>query len=290
MMRGTVAGLPRAGKACLLAGFLAFAIAPSAGAQVQVDSSVPDSVGAPTQTETDRWSYSLGLGAALVPDYEGSEDYKVAPLPVARAQKGYQYGQLFGSKVTSNFVPHPNLRAGLVVNYISKRDDVENDRVDDLKSVDASLMLGGLVGYDVHLQPGTLGFEVEVTRDVIDGNDGWLVQPEVRYRRKLNEDWGLHVATILTYASDNYMDSYFSIDGADSARSGLSTFDADAGIKDIGANAALTYSFAEHWAVGGIVSYKRLLNDAEDSPVTKVGDENQYVAGVFLTYSWQGGD
>ena len=98
------------------------------------------------------------------------------------------------------------------------------------------------------------------------------------------------MATTLTYASDNYMDSYFSIDAADSARSGLSQFNADAGIKDVGANAALTYSFSEHWAAGGIVAYKRLLNDAEDSPVTKVGDENQYVAGVFFTYSWQGGD
>ena len=255
-----------------------------------MDSSVPGSVGAPTEGPTDNWHYTLGLGAAAVPDYEGSEDYKAAPLPIARATKGYQYGQLFGGKVTSNLIPHPNFRAGLVLDYIPKRDDVENNRVDNLKTVDASLMVGGLVGYDLHLNPGTLGFEVELTHDVIDGNDGWLLQPEVRYRRKLSEDWGLHVASTLTYASDNYMDSYFSISAADSARSGLPTYDASDGIKDVGVNMALTYSFTEHWAVGGIVAYKRLLNDAEDSPVTKVGDENQYVAGLFFTYSWQGGD
>jgi len=37
-----------------------------------------------------------------------------------------------------------------------------------------------------------------------------------------------------------------------------------------------------------IVAYKRLPNEAEDSSATKMGDENQYVAGLFLTYSWQG--
>jgi outer membrane protein len=289
-MCGVVVSLPRAVLVCLLTGFMAFLFVSSAEAQVQIDASVPGSVGAPTQEQTDKWSYSLGLGAALVPDYEGSEDYKVAPLPVGRIQKGYQYGQIFGGKITSNLLRHPNFRLGPVIQYIPKRDDVENNRVDDLKTVDASLMMGGLVGYDMHLQPGTLGFDVQWTHDVIDGNDGWLLQPQIFYRRKLNEDWGLHVATTLTYASGNYMDSYFSIDAADSARSGLSTYNADAGIKDVGANAVLTYSITEHWAVGGLVAYKRLLNDAEDSPVTKVGDENQYVAGAFFTYTWQGGD
>ncbi len=289
-MCGVVARLPRTGLVCLLTGIMAFLFVSSTKAQVQIDASVPGSVGTPAEEQTDNWRYSLGLGAALVPDYEGSEDYKVAPLPVGRVQKGYQYGYLFGGKITSNLLPNPNFRLGPVVQYIPKRDDVENNRVDDLKTVDPSLMVGGLVGYDMHLQPGTLGFEVQWTHDVIDGNDGWLLQPQIFYRRKLNEDWGLHVATTLTYASDNYMDSYFSIDAADSARSGLPTYNADAGIKDVGANAVLTYSITENWAVGGLVAYKRLVNDAEDSPVTKVGDENQYIAGAFFTYSWQGGD
>jgi outer membrane scaffolding protein for murein synthesis (MipA/OmpV family) len=178
----------------------------------------------------------------------------------------------------------------LVVDYLSKRDDVKNNRVDKLKAVDQALMLGGLVGYDLQFNRGTLGFEVEWTHDVIDGNDGWLLQPEVRYRRKLAEDWGLHLASTLTYASDDYMESYFSISPADSARSGLHTYNASSGIKDVGVNIALNHSFTENWAIGGLVAYKRLLNDAGDSPVTKVGDENQYVVGLYFTYSWQGGN
>lgn len=73
-MRGYRAILPRAGKVCLLAGILGFLLVAPARAQVQIDASVPGSVGAPTEEPTDTWRYTLGLGAAAVPDYEGSED------------------------------------------------------------------------------------------------------------------------------------------------------------------------------------------------------------------------
>ena len=173
--------------------------------------------------------------------------------------------------------------------YIPQRDDVDNNQVDRLKTVDASLMLGGLVGYDLQLDPGTLGFEVDWTHDVIDGNSGWLLQPQIRYRQKFAKDWGLNLGTSLSYASSDCMDAYFSISPADSVRSGLPIYNASDGIKDVGVTAALTYDVTDNWTVGGLLGYKRLMNDAQDSPVTKVGDENQYVAGLFFTYSWQGG-
>jgi hypothetical protein len=34
-------------------------------------------------------------------------------------------------------------------------------------------MLGAQVGYDLRLNPGVLGFEVDWTHDAIDGNGGW---------------------------------------------------------------------------------------------------------------------
>ena len=207
-------------KICALisAGLATLALTGPAAAQLQIDADPPASVGAPVGTPHDGWAFSLGLGAAVVPDYEGSEDYKAAPLPVARAQKGHQYGLLFGSRFSSNLIPHPNWRAGPIAEFIPKRNDVENDKVDDLSSVDAALMLGAQVGYDVHLDGGVLGAEVDWAHDVIDGNDGWLLRPRIKYRRQLAERWRINLATAATYASDDYMESYFSINGANSAR------------------------------------------------------------------------
>ncbi len=81
------------------------------------------------------------------------------------------------------------------------------------------------------------------------------------------------------------MEAYFEIDAADSARSGLSTFDADSGFKDVGLNLLASFKPWEHWGLMGLASYKRLLDDAEDSPVVDdEGDANQFAGAGFLFF------
>jgi outer membrane protein len=266
-----------------------FVTTPAAAQEVAIDAGAsPDSVVQVAEAASDKWRYTVGLGAVAVPDYEGSDDYEAAPLPVARIQKGHQYGNLFGTKLTSNLIPHPNFRLGPVVNYRGERDDVDNDAVDAMSDVDAALELGAQVGYDHKLDGGVIGAQVEWVHDVTDEHDGWLLTPEIHYRRPLGDSWKFNLSASTTYASDDYMETYFDVTPADSARSGLSTFSASDGFKDVGVKVVLAYGFNEHWDLGGIASFKRLLNDAEDSPVTKVGDDNQFIAGLYVSYSWQG--
>ncbi len=265
-----------------------FVATPAAAQGVGIDAGVSDSLGDVSGGPSDRWRYTLGLGAVAVPDYEGSGDYEPAPLPIARLQKGHQYGQLFGLKLTSNLVPHPNFRLGPVVNYRGERDDVENGAVDKMSDVDAALEVGAQVGYDHKLDGGVIGAEVEWVHDVASGHEGWLLTPEIHYRRPLGDRWNFNLAVSTTYASEDYMETYFSVTPGDAALSGLPVSDASDGFKDVGVNVAFAYDITERWDLGVIGSWKRLLNDAEDSPVTKVGDENQFIAGLFFTYSWMG--
>ncbi len=272
-----------------MAGLLTLAFATPAAAQgVGIDAGASDSLGDVSGGPSDRWRYTLGLGAVAVPDYEGSDDYEPRPLLIARAQKGPQYGQLFGTKITSNLIPHPNFRLGPVINYRGERDDVDSGAVDAMSDVDAALELGAQVGYDHMLDGGVIGAEVEWVHDVADGHDGWLLTPEIHYRRPLGDNWRFNIAVSTTYASDDYMETYFSVTPGDAAKSGLPVFGASDGFKDVSVNLALAYSFNDHWGAGALGSWKRLLNDAGDSPVTKVGDENQFIAGLFVTYAWMG--
>ena len=263
--------------------------APAAAQGLSFDTEVPDTLGHVSgEAPPDRWRYTVGLGVAVVPDYEGSDDYEPAPLPVARIQKGHRYGQLFGLKLSSNLLDHPNFRAGPVVNFRQKRDSVKNNQVNAQTDVDEALELGVQVGYELGLDGGILGAKLEVVGDAINGHDGWLLTPEINYRRPLGKRWTLSTVASSTYASDHYMNSYFSVSPAESAVSGLPVFDASAEFKDIGVNIALGYEITEHWGLGMIGGYKRLLGEAEDSPITKVGSPNQFIAGLFVSYSWSG--
>jgi outer membrane scaffolding protein for murein synthesis (MipA/OmpV family) len=232
-----------------------------------------------------RWT--LGLGAVAFPDYQGSQDYTAAPLWNIRAQNLYHpdtYVQLFGPILTSNLIPDSHFRLGPMAQYIRKRGNVQNDEVDDMQNVDPSFMLGAIVGYDFKLgEQRNLALDFLGRQDVANDN-GFLGTLQATYRMPLGERWRSSLGVETTWASSDYMSSYFGVDADDAARSGLDEYDTDSGFKDVGANASLSYLITPHWDVTGIAAYRRLVDDAEDSPVTKEGSANQWYGGLLFNY------
>jgi outer membrane protein len=227
---------------------------------------------------------SAGLGFGITPDYEGSSDYTAVPLPYFSMRFANNMSVLWvANKASANLIPNRNWMAGPIVEYIRSRADVDNNRVDRMKNVDAALMMGGFVGYRID----RFTFSLEVMQDVANANDGAIVRLKGLYHMPINEEWSALFIAYTTWASDDYMDAYFGVDGADSSRSGLKTYDADAGFKDVGFVVPVTYSPYEHWSFMGAVGYKRLVGDAEDSPVVDdAGEANQFVAGAFAIYKF----
>lgn len=225
----------------------------------------------------------LGLGAAVAPDYEGSDDYKGVPLLFARVawESGMFLHLEAGSGLRVNLVPSPNWRLGPVLKYIPARDDVQDNKVDDLKDVDAAVMLGGFAGYDVD----RWSVYVQVLQDVAGGNDGIVTTLGVGYTIPMSSQLLFNLGATTNYASGDYMSTYFGIDEANSRRSGLDTFNADPGFKDVGVGVLVQY-----WAWGNLglrfrAGYVLLVGDAADSPVVDDrGDENQIFGGLMATY------
>ena len=233
-------------------------------------------------------SLTLGAGAGIAPDYEGSDDYEAVPFWNLRAGNLYHpetYVQVLGPRLTSNFLPHDHWRLGVAGQFIKERDDVEDDRVDELRSVDASAMLGLIAGYDFLATPQSdLAIEVEGRQDVA-GDNGFLGTIRGRYGSLFAQRWRLDTLVETTWASEDYMSSYFGIGAGDAARSGLDEFDADEGFKNVTFGASLTYRFLDRWSATGLGTFSRLLGDAEDSPLVEDrGDENQFFAGALVSY------
>lgn len=227
---------------------------------------------------------AVGLGVGLAPDYEGSEDYEAVPIPYVNVKwSNHMSINWLGNKAKVNFIPSPIWRGGLVGEYIAERDDVDNNQVDRLEDVDTSIMLGGFFGFEYE----NWSASIEAMQDVADGNDGAIVRFNGGYRIPIDPSWSLALGAFTTWADDDYMEAYFEIDFADAVRSGLSTFDADSGFKDVGLNLTASYKPWERWGLMGLLSYKRLLGDAEDSPVVDdEGDANQFAGGILVFYKF----
>lgn len=232
----------------------------------------------------------VGLGLGVNPDYEGSDDYRLVPLWQFRADDLYAentFVQLFATQFRSNFLPHENWRLGLSAQFQPERDDVDSDAVDDLDNGSESLLFGVVLGYEVPVAPvGLAGVELNARQDVLNSN-GYLVTGSLNVRRPLTEQLGIAGSLSTTFASSSYMENYFGIDEDDAERSGLDEFDADSGFKDAGLRLGLDYRFTAAWSASLIGQYKRLLDDAEDSPVTDdEGSANQFFTGVLVNFAF----
>ncbi len=155
--------------------------------------------------------WTIGLGAAIGPQYEGSDDFAAVPLLTVVARDLYHpatYAALTGPRFSSNFLPHETLRAGLSAEYILERgtlNDIDNDRVDALSDTDDGLLVGVLVGYQVKLEnDAAVTFEFDSRYDVND-EIGGLVTVRGRYKEMLSSKWSLLVEAEGTYASESYM-------------------------------------------------------------------------------------
>jgi MipA family protein len=237
---------------------------------------------------SDRIRVTVGVGPGVAPDYEGSSYYEPVPLwnlVVGNLYHPKTYVAVFGPRLRSNFLPDDHWRLGLTGQFIRERDDVHNNKVDDLEKVDASVMLGAVGGYDFFADPQQdLVLELEARQDVANDN-GFLATIRGVYGDRLAPGWRLDAYAGTTWASDDYMSSYFGIDASNAARSGLDQYNADAGFKEVSFGGTLTYRFLERWSVTALATYSRLLGDAADSPVVDdVGDPNQFFGGALINY------
>jgi len=225
---------------------------------------------------------SVGLGPGIAPDYEGSSDYQAVPIPFVSVRFSNDMSiQWIANLARADLIPGRTWMAGPIMQYIQKRDDVDNNKVDKLDTVDAALMFGGFFG----VRFDQFSLSLEGMQDLAEGNEGALVRLRGGYHIPINKEWSASINAYTTWADEDYMEAYFGINQHNADKSGLKTFDADAGLKDVGIALPVTYSPWEHWSILGAVAYKRLLGDAADSPVVDdEGDANQVIGGMVLIY------
>ncbi|MCP4343777.1 MAG: MipA/OmpV family protein [Desulfobulbaceae bacterium] len=225
---------------------------------------------------------SLGLGVGMAPDYEGSSDYQAVPMLYGR----YSYGDgkyllLKGTQLKWNLLSE-NIQLGPLLQYRPERDDVDNNQVDRMKDVDAAVEAGFFLTGKFGPWSATLEFAADTT----DKHDGYLVTVGGDYQAKISEDLKMTFGASTTYASDNYLKTYFSVAPNNRGTSTLPDHRTGSGeLKDVGLTVATTYDLNDSWSIMGNLGYKRLLGDAKDSPIVDdEGDENQLFVGVMGVY------
>lgn len=246
---------------------------------------------------------TVGLGAAYLPDYEGSKDYSFSPAPAALAYIDGHTITYIGNRVSVDLIGDKanrdwDIQAGPigVVNLDRTAPSrIDNKQVAALGRIGAAVELGGYVGIGkigvVSSPYDRLSVSVSYRHDVTGVHDSGIWQPSVNYFTPLSTKAAVGLFATAERAGRGYARRYFSITPDQSAASGLPVYNARAGWKDWSVGGLATYSITGNllkgWKVVGGLTYGRMVNDFGDSPiVSQVGSRSQWLSALGLAYTF----
>ena len=225
-----------------------------------------------------QFEIELGGGAIFKPKYPGADSLLVSPFPIFGVGRFYVpgLGQVVdGEEVKRGFFLYPSF------DITGERKASDSSGLTGTGKVDwaAEVGLGGGYRYDwfrgfIELRQGFNGHEGQVAVFGLD----FITNPMDR----LEFIFGPRAS----WASDDYMDTYFGVttDEASDSDSSLSAFNANAGFKTVGLVGRARYAWTEQTAFHLRGGWDRFIGDAADSPIVKSGNVNQFSIGAGISY------
>lgn len=244
-------------------------------------------------------TFTIGAGAAYIPDYEGSDDYRIIP---AGAIRGRVSGISFFTRATYLYVDviprgQGNLEfdVGPIVGVrLNRTGKIKDDFVDRLPELNTAIEVGGFAGITYHglTNPyDALSFRLDVVKDVGNAHEATVFTPTIDFGTPLSRRTYVGASLSAEWVGGGYADYYYSITPADALASGLAPYDADGGFKSwrlgLLANQSITGDLTHGLSLFGTGSYSHLSGDFKDSPIVDDrGSAGQWLAAVGLAYTF----
>jgi outer membrane scaffolding protein for murein synthesis (MipA/OmpV family) len=247
------------------------------------------------------YSLTIGVGAAYLPSYEGSDDYSVTPVALAFGKvAGFSYATR-GSSLSVNLVrsrrdapvsfqfgPLANLR-------LDRSSRVRDPQVKALGKIKRAFEVGGYAGLSFNklLDPyDSLSLQLSYQHDVSGVHRDGIWGPTLEYQTPVSTRTFAILSGSADRVGNRYARTYFSVTPAGSLRSGLPVYNAHGGWKSARATLlvgqALTGDLRHpRLSLFAGLSYARELGNFRRSPIVSVaGSPNQYLATAGLAYSF----
>jgi outer membrane scaffolding protein for murein synthesis (MipA/OmpV family) len=242
---------------------------------------------------------TIGAGAAWIPDYEGSDDYKITPAAALRGRVG---GMSFFSRATwlyLDVIPRGSGQLDFDVGPIvgvrmNRTGKVKDDLVDALPELDTAIEVGGFAGVTLHglTNPyDALSFRVDYLVDVGGAHKSSVITPTIDFGTPLSRKSYIGASLSADFAGNGYADYYFGIDPSDSLASGLPVYNPSGGFKDwkfglLGAY-AITGDLTHGFSLFATGNYSHLAGDFKDSPVVRQrGSASQWLGAIGVGYTF----
>lgn len=266
------------------------AAAPATAQEAEAPLPDPEDVG-------DNWT--VALGAAWIPDYVGSDDYRLIPAVAIRGKIGGIGITTRSTYLYVDLVPRGagtvDFDAGPIVGArLNRTGKVKDDFVDLLPERKTAIEVGAFAGASLHglTNPyDSLSFRLDLLRDVGSAHESTVVAPEISFSTPLSRRTYVSASLGADFVADRFADYYFSVSPTEAALTGLPAFDADGRMKSwkVGllANQSVTGDLTGGLSLFGTVNYSRLVGDFKRTPiVSDRGSASQWLLAAGLAYTF----
>ena len=265
------------------------------------DAAAPASAATTLPDPNDRGdTFTLGAGAAYIPDYEGSNDYRLIPAAALRGRvsgisfftrASYLYVDVLrrpASGIDFDFGPI----AGVRLNRTGK---IKDDFVRRLPDRKTAIEVGGFAGvtlYGLTNPYDTLSLRVDVVKDVGKAHRSTIVTPTLEFGTPLSRKFYVGLSASADFVGNGYAEHYYSVTPAEALTSGLRPYNAGGGMKDwklgLLANQSITGDLSHGLSLFGTGNYSRLVGDFKRAPiVADRGSATQWLGALGLAFTWK---
>jgi outer membrane scaffolding protein for murein synthesis (MipA/OmpV family) len=243
----------------------------------------------------------VGVGATVGPSYEGSDNYIFFPSALVTgriggigiAPRGAGFALDFindapNSKITFQLGPVARAR-------LNRTRQIKDPVVKALGELDVAVEVGGNAGFTVNRITNpydSLTFSIDVRKDVAGAHEGLVVAPTLSFQTPLSQAIFAAAAISAEHVDDDYARYYYTVTPAGNQASGLPTYDARGGWKNVGAGMLVGFDLDGNIANGGMslfagANYSRILGNFRRSPiVADRGSPSQFTGAVGIAYTF----
>lgn len=241
----------------------------------------------PPEREAKRWQVMLGAGVGSRPEYPGSDEDEIRPVPVVNIR----YGRFFlggvpgggsGGGLGAYLYDNDRWSFGGVValDFGEVREEKDDPvRLQGLGDIDGTTRAGLFASYEI---TDWLELSANALSDIGGNDQGLIASLELEASYQLHPRLRLSAGPGVTWGDDEYAQTLYGIDAGQSLRSGRAQFDPGSSATVMRFSLGAQYVLTPKWIVGSSVTASRLLGDAADSPI--VQDENQNRYSLFVMY------
>jgi outer membrane protein len=219
--------------------------------------------------------FTLGIGAAVLPTYEGSKNYETRALPIINYRNGRFFaGALGGVGYTYSLNKH--ITFGPLLSYQAGRDEHDDPHLFGLGDIDSGIDIGAFARWD--LRPFFLHGTAK--HGLGDDINGTQIKLGIGITLAPSPADSLTFDTSVVWSDASDMQAWYGVTSTQSVRSGLTSYQANSGIRRVSVGALWTHSLSENWFSSLAGNVSRLGQVAANSPITQDRNASLLSAGI----------